>query len=84
MSNGIDTGRDRLSEFAIGATDSICRKIRAEDVRAFADLSGDHNALHVDTEFAARTEFERPLSRYTSAICSKREARSKPLTRRPV
>ncbi len=61
MSNGIDTGSDRLSEFAIGATDSICRKIRAEDVRAFADLSGDHNALHVDTEFAARTEFERPV-----------------------
>ncbi|MEW5962435.1 MAG: SDR family oxidoreductase [Pseudomonadota bacterium] len=33
------------------------RTITAEDVAAFAKLSGDYNALHLDDEFAARTEF---------------------------
>lgn len=61
MSNRIEAGRDRLSELVVGSTDSIRRRIRSEDVQAFADLSGDHNALHLDEEFAARTEFERPV-----------------------
>ncbi len=42
----------------VGYTDSLSRTITAEDVAAFARLSGDYNALHVDDEFAARTEFE--------------------------
>jgi 3-oxoacyl-[acyl-carrier protein] reductase len=49
---------DRLTELYIGYADSLSRTITAEDVAAFAKLSGDYNALHVDDEFAARTEFE--------------------------
>lgn len=53
-----ETGtRDPLAELAVGRTESVSRTITAEDVAAFAKLSGDHNALHVDEEFAARTEF---------------------------
>jgi 3-oxoacyl-[acyl-carrier protein] reductase len=48
---------DPLAGFAPGRTESVSRRITAEDVAAFAALSGDHNALHVDDEFAARTEF---------------------------
>ncbi len=51
------SGSDRLLELKIGQTDCLSRTITAEDVAAFARLSGDHNALHVDDEFAARTEF---------------------------
>ncbi len=51
------SGSDRLHTLAIGQTERIARTITAEDVTAFARLSGDHNALHVDDEFAARTEF---------------------------
>jgi 3-oxoacyl-[acyl-carrier protein] reductase len=50
--------RDRLDELYQGYCDSISRTITADDVATFARLSGDYNALHVDDEFAARTEFE--------------------------
>ena len=48
---------DRLHELALGQTETLSRCITAEDVAAFARLSGDYNALHIDDEFAARTEF---------------------------
>lgn len=35
----------------------MSRRITVDDVAAFARLSGDYNALHIDDEFAARTEF---------------------------
>lgn len=49
--------RDRIEELSVGQTESVSRTITADDVAAFARLSGDYNALHVDEEFAARTEF---------------------------
>ncbi len=51
------SGADRLHSLKVGQTERIARTITGEDVAAFARLSGDHNALHVDDEFAARTEF---------------------------
>lgn len=48
---------DRMDELSVGQTETVSRTITAEDVAAFARLSGDYNALHVDDEFAARTEF---------------------------
>jgi acyl dehydratase len=33
------------------------REITAADIRAFADLTGDHNPIHVDPEFAANSIF---------------------------
>ena len=48
---------DRLHELALGQTETLSRCITADDVAAFARLSGDYNALHLDDEFAARTEF---------------------------
>lgn len=48
---------DRLRELRIGQTEMLSRRIDADDVAAFARLSGDYNELHLDEEFAARTEF---------------------------
>ena len=48
---------DRLSELKVGYSDSVTRTITAKDVETFASLSGDQNPLHMDDEFAARTEF---------------------------
>lgn len=41
---------------------SIKREITDELIRAFADLSGDHNPIHLDEEFAARTRFGRRIA----------------------
>lgn len=56
------TSSDRLNELRIGQRATVCRTVTAGDVAAFAQLSGDYNALHVDPEFAARTEFSHPVA----------------------
>ena len=53
---------DRLEELCAGQTASVDRTVTFDDVAAFAQLSGDYNALHLDREFAARTEFSRPVA----------------------
>lgn len=43
----------------IGARATWTRTFSAEDVEAFAGISGDRNPLHFDAEFAARTRVGR-------------------------
>ncbi len=50
--------QDPMARFPVGYSDSVSKTIKLEDVEAFAQLSGDYNALHMDDQFAARTEFE--------------------------
>lgn len=45
----------------IGDSFSFNRLITAEDVRTFADLTGDDNPIHVDEEFARSTRFGKPI-----------------------
>ncbi|MGE0697475.1 MAG: SDR family oxidoreductase [Hyphomicrobiaceae bacterium] len=53
---------DPIDALAVGHVEEITRTITVEDVAAFAKLSGDFNALHVDPEYAARTHFRRPVA----------------------
>ncbi len=46
---------------AVGDTASLTRVFTAADVETFAALSGDHNPLHFDADFAARTVFGRRI-----------------------
>ena len=46
----------------VGDTAALSRTITDEDVRAFADLTGDHNPVHLDDEYAARTRFGRRIA----------------------
>lgn len=45
----------------VGQTSSIRRFVTMEMVRAFAELVGDTNPVHLDEEYAASTRFERPV-----------------------
>jgi acyl dehydratase len=44
---------------ALGARATWTRTFGADDVEAFATISGDRNPLHFDADFAARTRVER-------------------------
>ena len=44
---------------AVGARATWTRTFSADDVDAFATISGDRNPLHFDADFAARTRVER-------------------------
>lgn len=54
------------------------KTIAPEDVEAFARLSGNHNPLHMDEQFAARTHFQRRvvhgmlIANYVSALIGMR------------
>ncbi len=49
-------------ELKPGDSFSIDREITDELIRAFAELSGDHNPIHLDEEFAAKTRFGRRIA----------------------
>ena len=44
-------------ELKVGDTASITRLFTGEDVRLYADLSTDHNPVHLDEDFAKQTQF---------------------------
>ena len=45
----------------IGDSYSYDRVLTMDDVRTFADITGDDNPIHVDEEFAATTRFGKPV-----------------------
>jgi 3-oxoacyl-[acyl-carrier protein] reductase len=55
----IPEASDGFSALFVGHRASVRKTITLDDVKTFAELSGDYNELHVSDEFAARTEFER-------------------------
>ncbi len=48
-------------------------RITQQQVQAFADCSGDHNPIHLDAEYAAKTRFEKPIVHgfFAAAVFSK-------------
>lgn len=47
----------------------IERSLKQSDFDRFAVLSGDHNPIHVDADFSARTRFGRPVA-HGLLLCS--------------
>lgn len=47
----------RYEDIAVGAVYEFERTITQEDVKQFAELTGDHNPLHIDAQFGAQSQF---------------------------
>lgn len=45
----------------VGDSYTFERHISADDVQRFAEVSGDDNPIHVDPEYAATTQFGKPI-----------------------
>ena len=45
-----------------GDTATFSKTITDDDIRAFAELTGDHNPVHLDDEYAAATRFGRRIA----------------------
>ena len=43
--------------FAVGDSRTLIKTITEADVRLFAEVSGDHNPIHLDQTYAAQTRF---------------------------
>lgn len=46
----------------VGDTATISKTISDEDIRAFAELTGDYNPVHLDDEYAEGTRFGRRIA----------------------
>ena len=51
-----------IDEFAVGYEQSERRLVTDAAVRAFAEVSGDHNRIHLDEEYARSTRFGRRIA----------------------
>jgi 3-hydroxybutyryl-CoA dehydratase len=49
-------------EVEVGFTASFKTQITDKMIRQFADLSGDHNPIHLDDAYAANTRFKRRIA----------------------
>ena len=56
-----DEQRASLETLEVGQTAFVERTFDEAAVRAFAELSGDFNPVHLDADFAAATRFGRPI-----------------------
>jgi len=46
----------------IGSTASITKMISDQDIVRFADVIGDHNPVHLDDDYAAKTMFKKRIA----------------------
>jgi 3-hydroxybutyryl-CoA dehydratase len=49
-------------KFNVGDSAELTKKIEPSDIDAFATVTGDHNPVHVDEEFAKTTRFGRRIA----------------------
>lgn len=49
-------------ELKVGDKFTTSREVTDEVIRKFADVSGDHNPIHLDEEFAKNTRFGRRIA----------------------
>ncbi len=51
-----------LEDLKIGMTAEFSKKVTEADIQVFADVSGDHNPVHLNEEFAKTTIFKERIA----------------------
>jgi 3-hydroxybutyryl-CoA dehydratase len=51
-----------LEDLKVGMKASFSKKVTEADIQQFADVSGDHNPVHLDAEFAKTTIFKERIA----------------------
>lgn len=51
-----------IEQIAIGMSASIKKVIEFDDIKLFAKLSGDTNAIHLDREYAANSKYKKNIA----------------------
>lgn len=52
----------KFDKIHVGDKAEIKHKITQDDINKFVDLTGDDNKLHLDTEYAKKTSFKKPVA----------------------
>ena len=58
MANDFTPGTIYLEDLEIGMTRSLSKVITDKDIEMFAEVSTDHNPVHLDADYAAKTMFK--------------------------
>jgi acyl dehydratase len=53
---------DDVQGLTVGSSASFEKAVSQDDIERFADVTGDHNPLHSDAEYAARTRFGQTIA----------------------
>lgn len=51
-----------FEDLQLGMEASFAKTVTAADILAFAEITGDWNPVHLDTEYAAKTVFREPIA----------------------
>jgi 3-hydroxybutyryl-CoA dehydratase len=57
-----------ISEIEVGMSASVSRKVTDEDIRKFAELSGDNNPIHIDEGYAKESRYKNRIAH--GLLCS--------------
>lgn len=57
MSQAIQVTNKTFDEISVGDTATFTRLVTDREIQLFAAVSGDHNPVHLDPEYAATTQF---------------------------
>ena len=47
-----------LEDLSVGMSETVAKTVSAEDIDTFADVTGDHNPIHLDQAYAETTFFK--------------------------
>ena len=51
-----------IEDFSVGMQSTMEKVVTLEDIKKFADVSGDFNPVHLDEEFAKKTIFKNRIA----------------------